>query len=198
MNGVVKRVARPLWLGLPDGARRRLIRWRLDSREIVRRRGVTISIGKAQLGGTRGHGAVEFGLGIGDPDWAATPLVAGPHADLYRRFAESTDTIDWRDPTIPYVALAIGCIDGFGEFCGCRDLDEVVELVVHRKVLWDADNELDVSPDVGRALVRPIRGTDRWEVVDGHHRLCRAWQRGATTAQVDVTWSTSPDPGVRS
>lgn len=192
----VKTLLAPLWYRLPDS---RAKRWAVEAkrrvRVIVRAHDRRVGIDRLYLGGTIGHPAHEFAALIGEPQWPSTRLTDGPHADLYRRFERSEaiprpggEAIE----DVPYVDLALRCIEHAGEFCERTNLNQIIELIEHRRGLWLEDQKRPVPPVDGPALVRRIRGSDAYEIIDGHHRLARAWVRGTTHTAVDVTWSTAP------
>lgn len=168
-----------------------------DARRIVRRRWLeartrAVPITRLLLGGEHGWSAAEYARMTGDPRRRVTRLVDGPHVALLRAYQDSPGRFDdaWLRST-PYAQNALQCIAITGSYFAGRSDADVLTLARAFASWLDDDSALS-APAPGRTaagdpiLVRAVRRTGWYEVVDGHHRLARAAARGEVTARVAV------------
>ncbi|MDN3352503.1 hypothetical protein [Actinomadura sp. DC4] len=157
----------------------------LLSTVLLRRPGhITVPIDRLLLGAQGGWTAREFAERTDDLLWPSTRLIDGPHVDLLRR----TDPSDEEILASPYGRLARRCIDAGGHYFGARD---DAGIVAGARSLLSGEPRERRPQQSGRLdpiLVAPIRGSDHYQVLDGHHRLAHAAVRGETTARVVTKW----------
>lgn len=142
----------------------------------------TVPIERVLLGGQNRLSATQFADALGDPLWASTSVVDGPHAALLcdaREWSLSDAEILASD----YGRMARACVASSGEFFSARDDAGIVE--VARRFIdlaWldrTDDRRLPHQSAPGQpVLLAPVRGSDCFQVVDGHHRLAAAWVAG--------------------
>jgi hypothetical protein len=146
---------------------------------------ITVPVDSLLLGAQAGWTAREFADRTGDLLWPSTRLVDGPHVDLLRR----TDPSDEEILASPYGRLARRCIDAGGRYFGAAD-DAGIIAGARRFLSDERDGERrpEQSGRLDPVLVAPVRGSDHYQVLDGHHRLARAVVRGETTVRVVTKW----------
>lgn len=166
-----------------DGLRERIV-WR---RELV-----TVPIGALLLGGQNRDRATDIATASGDLLWGSTRVADGPHAALLALAAERGAALsDAEVLDSAYAAMARTCIALSGQYFSAVDDDGIVQ--VSRG--W-VDRVLDRAGDTHRpphatgpgvpVRVAPVRGSDCYQVVDGHHRVAEAAWRGEETVRVQV------------
>jgi hypothetical protein len=152
---------------------------------LLRRPGhITVPIDRLLLGAQGGWTAREFAERTDDLLWPSTRLVDGPHVDLLRR----DDPTDEEIIASPYGRLARRCIDAGGHYFGARD---DAGIIAGARSLLSGEPRERRPQQSGRLdpiLVAPIRGSDHYQVLDGHHRLAHAVVRGETSARVVTKW----------
>jgi hypothetical protein len=158
----------------------------LLSTALLRRPGrITVPIDRLMLGAQGGWTAREFAERTDDLMWPSTRVIDGPHVDLLRR----TDPTDEEILGSPYGRLARRCVDAGGRYFGAADDAEIIA-VARGFLSSDRDQERrpEQSGRLDPILVAPIRGSDHYQVLDGHHRIARAAVRGETTVRVVTKW----------
>lgn len=153
---------------------------------------VEVPLDRLLLGAQNGMTGDEFSRQAGDLLWCSTPVADGPHVALLRLAEESGgEPSDEAILAGPYGTLARRAIAGGGHYFGAYDDAGVLE--VARAFL--RRHAGDPRPQAARAfqsgpddpvLVAPIRWSDCYQVLDGHHRLAGAVARGERTARVVV------------
>ncbi len=88
----------------------------------------------------------------------------------------------------PYGRLARSCVDAGGSYFGATD--DAGILAVARGFMSGEQGERrpEQSGRLDPVLVAPVRGSDHYQVLDGHHRLARTVARGETTVDVVTKW----------
>jgi len=156
------------------------------STALLRRPGhITVPLDKLLLGAQGGWTAREFAERTDDLLWPSTRLVDGPHVDLLRR----TGPTDAEILASPYGRLARRCVDAGGRYFGATD-DAGIIAGARRFLSGEDDGERrpEQSGRLDPVLVAPVRGSDHYQVLDGHHRLARAVVRGEIDARVVTKW----------
>jgi hypothetical protein len=154
----------------------------------------TVPVEKLLLGpqNARDFTAAQFAGEIGDLMWPSTPVADGPHVALLRLADKLGD--DLTDAEIldsPYGSMAAHCIRTQGRYFGATDPAGV--LAVARSFI-DRYRGGPGSAGSGHSragdpiLVAPIKGSDHYQVLDGHHRVALAIARGARTVRVTAKW----------
>jgi hypothetical protein len=156
------------------------------SERLLRRPGLqTVSVECLLLGAqnARRFSAHEFAEQFGDPMWGSTRVADGPHAELLRKAASSSGSGLSDDEILdsPYGHMAMTCVRHQGSYFSATDPAGVVSIA--RSFLADKQREDSEGRPV---LVAPIRGSDCFQVLDGHHRVARAAVAGAETVDVAV------------
>ena len=147
------------------------------------------------LGPDVASGEVEYAEKTGDWLRTSTRLIDGPHVALLRSVAGSGNAPDdgaLRDSA--YMRQGMKCIAAFGRFHEATDEASLVRLArefiaVHAgsRGLAGGDGTVPGRSRPGSLpVVRRIWGSDRFQILDGHHRLASAAARGERTVRVYV------------
>ncbi|WP_028650561.1 hypothetical protein [Nocardioides halotolerans] len=175
-------------LPLPGGLRRGLYRW-LAWRPWT----VTVPVERLMLGGQNGLSARQFSEATGDLLWASTRVIDGPHADLLQRAsAEPGPLTDEQIMSTPYAAMALGVIEATGNFFEATTVGDIPDVarrfIAPRTSEPAAGGAVGRSPATSRIRVARIRGSELYQVIDGHHRVASSAVSGRTTVQVRESW----------
>jgi hypothetical protein len=155
---------------------------------------VRVALDRIQLGVMGPQSAAEFAAATGDLLWPSTLLVDGPHVDLLRRFAgvDPQDATDDELLATPYADMARACLRLHGRFFWAQDEGGIAE--VARDFLARAagaparEQRAHQSRPGTPVLLAPIRWSDQYQVVDGHHRLAIAAVGGEQHVDAKVKW----------
>ncbi|GAA4224940.1 hypothetical protein GCM10022254_05660 [Actinomadura meridiana] len=157
---------------------------------------VPVRLDKLLVGAQGGWTAREFAERTGDLMWPSTPFLEGPHVTLLRLADEHTDLTDEQILASAYGRLGLRCVEAGGDYFGGRD--EAGVLAAARAFI--ARYRGEAAPENGGTprpqqsgprdpvLVAPVRGSDRFQILDGHHRLAIAAMSGADGASVVAKW----------
>ncbi|MDN5894576.1 MAG: hypothetical protein L0H93_11180 [Nocardioides sp.] len=151
-----------------------------------------VLVDRILLGGQALMGASEFAAAIGDPMWPSRPVLAGPHARLLR--ANAVRELDERDILgSDYGQLARRCLALTGRFGAATDEAGVVALAQDYLRCNSAYAAGPIFPrprgqERGESIrVAPIRGSDCFQLIDGHHRVAAYAVSGAATVPARVS-----------
>ncbi|MCA1692067.1 MAG: hypothetical protein LC733_07680 [Actinobacteria bacterium] len=144
------------------------------------------------LGDENGVTASEYARRVDDLRRPSTPIAAWPHVLLLQAYRELGESL--LGPEIlkdtEYVRNAQACVAATGHYFGARTDDEI--LAIAKSFLqWASGAEAPArgpsgSPVGAPVRVRPIRRSDYFQVVDGHHRLAISYMAGHRDALVAV------------
>ncbi|GAT68110.1 parB-like nuclease domain protein [Planomonospora sphaerica] len=160
------------------------------STALLRQRGsVTVPIDRLLLGAQNGWTATKFSTGTGDMLWGSTPVSEGPHVALLR-LADGREPSDEEILDSPYGTLARRAVATGGRYFWATDDAGIVETARafidrHRGGAPQAPRTYQSGPD-DPILVAPVKWSGYYQVLDGHHRLASAVQRGERSAEVTV------------
>ncbi|MDP3890364.1 hypothetical protein, partial [Nocardioides sp.] len=152
-----------------------------------------VPLDRLLLGGQNRLGATAFAEAVGDDSWPLTRVVDGPHVDLLLACAER-ELSDEEILRSRYGQMALACISSGGQFFSATDGPGVVAIarrfVAHtRRGMQSAPGDTAV-PHQSRpghpALVVPVRGTDCFQLIDGHHRVAGLWVLGQREVEAKV------------
>lgn len=166
---------------------------RARSETALPRRTALVPMDKLLLGGQCGTHAATYGRIIDDPTWSSTQLKNGPHASLYRLALEDPESLlpDCDLLATDYGQMAKTQLEKMSHYFLLTDGDAIRRHIERRVEEFRSANESGYDP-LGESpslpLVRPIRDSDCYEIVDGHHRLAQGLVLGATKARVEVTY----------
>jgi hypothetical protein len=154
------------------------------SNHLLRRPGtVAVPVDRLLLGAqnARSFTAEEFAAQAGNLMWASTRVADGPHADLLRRSAAANGggLSDEEILDSDYGRMALTCVRAQGGWFSATDAEGVVKIA---RSFLAGESSADDRP----VLVAPIRGSDCYQVLDGHHRIARAAVEGRPTVDVAV------------
>jgi hypothetical protein len=162
------------------------------SKAVLRRpRPIRVPVDSLLLGAQAGLDATHVADLLGDALWPSTRVVDGPHVALLNLADEKSDALTDDDiVTSAYGRMALRFADRRGSYFGATDVAGVVAL--GRDVIARYRGH---RPDSGPAtayrsshgdpiLVAPVRGSECYQVLDGHHRLALAIARGEQYAEV--------------
>ncbi|MEV7431794.1 methyltransferase domain-containing protein [Nocardioides sp. NPDC092400] len=154
-----------------------------------------VPLAKVLLGGQNGLPASAVAEATGDLLWGSRTVAEGPHAALLRAGRERPLT-DEEVLGSEYAALARACIRVSGQYFGATDDAGVLEIA--REFLARAADATDLGtaereptrPNQSAAgspvLLAPVRDSDCYQVVDGHHRLALDVEHGAVAVEARV------------
>lgn len=184
------------WLG--DGVRSLpaspAVRVRVSKALLRRSRPIRVPIDKLLLGAQAGLPAAGVAELLGDPLWPSTLVLDGPHLALLRLAEErGLNLSDEEIMASDYARLAQRCIEARESYFGATDAEAVVRLSRafigrYRGDVAEADDPATTyrSGDNDPILVAPVKASDCYQVLDGHHRLAVAAARGERDALVTV------------
>lgn len=175
-------------LPVPERLRRRLsslVLWRPGTERVP--------LGRVLLGGQNGLDADVFAHATDDLLWPSRPVSEGPHVTLLRAAADRELTAE-EILASPYADLARACIETSGQFFGATDAAGILALArdfVTRGSAPAATNGPEAArphrSDPGAPiLLAPIKDSDCYQVVDGHHRLAADVVAGRSSVDARV------------
>lgn len=196
---------RALRNALPPGVRRPLARRLLWHRDLV-----DVPTHRILVGGQNGMSAAEITEATGLVTFASTRVADGPHADLLRRGGHGPLS-DEEILSSAYGTFARAIVAGCGQYFSATGDAGIVE--VAREQLARAG----VAPATDRAsarqtrspggpprphqsregepvLLAPIRGSQLFQVVDGHHRVAAADVAGERSLPARIRRTTVTTP----
>jgi hypothetical protein len=164
------------------------------SRALLRRPwSLTVPVERLLLGpqNARDYTAAHFAEHVGDLMWPSTPVADGPHAALLRLADQRGDALtDAEILDSPYGVMAAACVRAQGRYFTATDLAGVV--TVARAFIARHQGMPGVGEGHSRPgdpiLVAPIKGSDHFQVLDGHHRVALAIARGEQSVKVTAKW----------
>ncbi len=165
---------------------RRLVDWRLQRR--IR----SVPLERLLMGQEAGIPAAVYSRYVDDPMRPSTPVAHSPHVKLLEQYVADGANLFQRDVfhKTDYYRSACKTIDIAGNYFEARSEDQIVD-VARRFVAWFrgvAGTATGTQP--GRSapgspvIVQPVRFSNCYQVVDGHHRLAIQCARGASEASV--------------
>ncbi|MGI8626449.1 MAG: hypothetical protein ACR2J5_07755, partial [Geodermatophilaceae bacterium] len=139
----------------------------------------------------RTFSASAFAAATGNLLWPSTPVAAGPHAQLLAA-ADRHGQSGLSEEQIldsAYGLMALDCIWLQGRYFTATDPAGVIALArsfiaSHRSSRHPAGVNVPAEP----ILVAPVRGSDCYQVLDGHHRAALAHAAGSQTVRVRAKW----------
>ncbi|MFI6518301.1 ParB N-terminal domain-containing protein [Spirillospora sp. NPDC050679] len=155
---------------------------------------VPVRLDRMLVGAQGGWTAREFAERTGDLLWPSTPFLEGPHVALLKLADEKGELSDEELLETPYVRLGLRCIEAGGDYFGATTEAGVVRAarVFIGRYRGEQAPDGPLRPQQSGAadpvLVAPVRGSDRYQILDGHHRLAIAAMSGATGAHVVAKW----------
>jgi hypothetical protein len=152
----------------------------------------TVPVDKLLLGLQNAMPAAEFAARHDDLLWASTPVAEGPHAQLLRMSERDGGISDEEILASSYATLARRCISSRGFFFTATDDAGIVAVARdyidrHRGGPAGDLGPHQSSPDAP-VRVAPIRWSDSYQVLDGHHRLASAVLHAERTVPARVKW----------
>ncbi|HET6560896.1 MAG TPA: hypothetical protein VFG72_03405 [Marmoricola sp.] len=157
------------------------------------RPGVTeIPVDRLLLGLQNRMRADDFAHEYGELSWPSTPVGEGPHAELLRLAATHGDLDAGAILDSSYGRLARVCIRTRGFFFTATDEQGIVD-VAHNYIGRHRGRQVAAlgehqSPAGAPIRVAPIRWSECYQVLDGHHRVASAIVRGAPSLTARVKW----------
>jgi hypothetical protein len=153
---------------------------------------VDVPVGRLLLGLQNQVRADDFAAELGDPMWPSTPVARGPHAQLLRLADETAELSDEAILSSPYADFARVCIRLRGFYFNATD-DAGIVLVARNFI---ARHRGEVVAALGGhqsaagspIRVAPIRWSDAYQVLDGHHRVASAIVAGTDSLPARVKW----------
>ncbi|MFG2005608.1 hypothetical protein ACGFNU_41320 [Spirillospora sp. NPDC048911] len=156
-----------------------------------------VPLDRLLMGAQGGWTAREFADRTDDMLWPSTPFLDGPHVALLRLVDERGADHPLTDEELlgtAYCRLGLRCIAAGSTYFGATDEAGVItaaRVFIERyqgKATRQRGRRPDQSGPGDPVLVAPVRGSDYYQVLDGHHRLAVAAMRGRTTAPVLAKW----------
>ncbi|TDC55441.1 hypothetical protein E1281_12580 [Actinomadura sp. KC345] len=157
---------------------------------------VPVRFDRLLVGAQGGWTAREFAERTDDLLWPSTPFLDGPHVALLRLADEVPGLTDEQILESAYGRLGLRCIKAGGNYFGGTDEAGVLAaarafVARYRGEAGPAEDEAlrpQQSGPQDPVLVAPVRGSDRYQILDGHHRLAIAAMNGADGADVVAKW----------
>lgn len=144
-----------------------------------------VPVDRILLGSQNGLSGKAWAERTGDPLWPSRRVADGPHAQLLRRAAARTLTDDDLLAS-SYAVMARACIEHTGDFFGATG-DRGILAVARARVDGGVPVGLPRQGDPGRpVLLAPIRDSDCYQVIDGHHRVATLAVAGERVAHALV------------
>jgi hypothetical protein len=175
---------------LPEPVRRQMFRvvpWRPWTQ--------TVPLDKLLTGLQGERTAAEFVARTGQLTWTSTPVTEGPHAKLLALGRDrGVELTDEEILATPYARLAGQLIELDGHFFSATDDAGIVAAARSFIARGLGDSAAGSRPPAYASregtpiYVAPIKASDCFQVLDGHHRLAVAAARGETTARVKAKW----------
>ncbi|MFC0036746.1 ParB N-terminal domain-containing protein [Actinomadura rayongensis] len=155
---------------------------------------VPVRLDRLLVGAQGGWTAREFAERTDDLLWPSTPFLDGPHVGLLRLADERGELTDEEILASGYGALGLRCVAAGGNYFGAGDEAGVVAAARAFIARYRGESAPDAGPRPQQSgpqdpvLVAPVRGSDYYQILDGHHRLAIAAMGGATGAHVVAKW----------
>lgn len=183
---------------LATGAARRTvpepIRLQLSRTFLRPTRPAAIPVEKLLLGAQGGLTATDFARATNNPLWPSTRVVDGPHVALLRAGAVTDDDI----LASRYGQLGMACLHATGSYFWADSPAGVVEVardfLARRRSAGAYQPRPNQSGTDDPILVEKIRDSDRYSVLDGHHRIALAYAAGETSVSVVVKRTSASTP----
>ncbi|WP_309647974.1 methyltransferase domain-containing protein [Nocardioides sp.] len=178
-------------LPIPERLRRRLsslVLWRPGTERVP--------LARVLLGGQNGLDADVFAHATDDLLWPSRHVSDGPHVTLLRTAADH-ELSDEEILASPYADLARTCIEASGQYFGATD-DAGILALARDFVARDGSATSATSGATSGAtrphqsdpgapvLLAPIKDSDCYQVVDGHHRLAADVVAGRSSVDARV------------
>lgn len=155
---------------------------------------VRVRFDQLLVGAQGGWTAREFAERTDDLLWPSTPFLEGPHVGLLRLADEVPELSDEQILDSPYGRLGMRCIKAGGNYFGGTDEAGVVAAARAFIARYRGEEppggtrRPQQSGPQDPVLVAPVRGSDQYQILDGHHRLAIAAMSGADGASVVAKW----------
>ena len=160
-------------------------------------RRIAAPIERLLLGGDGGLSGAHYARLINDPLRSSTPTAKWPHTMLLREYDAEGEQIfkpDYFSRTF-YYRNARQAIDYLGSYFTARSDEAIVQVARDFVARYQGKSVPPQgqpgvhSPITASAIsVRPLLGSNCYEVVDGHHRAAIAYLRGETTLAADCIY----------
>lgn len=165
------------------------------ARAFLRRSGSrTVPVQRLLLGPQNAwsHTATDFADQAEQLLWPSTPITESPHVALLREAASHAEPLsDDEILASPYGRLGLLCIEQHGKYFAATDATGVVEGARGFISMANGNAQAPSGPDYSRPqdpiLVAPVRDSDCYQILDGHHRVAVAVVRGRSTVDVTVS-----------
>lgn len=154
-----------------------------------------VPVDKLLIGGDTGQSGEKFARVVGDAMRPSRRIADSPHAQLLRAWQQQGDAVFEPDTfgKTAYYQNAFLNLDIFGHYFDARSRDQIVlgarrYVDQFRGLSAVLPRQSGQSAPGGRVRVRPIRFSDCFQIVDGHHRAAIAAVRGDQylTVQIDA------------
>ena len=163
---------------------------------------LSVPVDKLLLGAqnARDFTASQFAEQLGDLMWPSTPVAEGPHVALLELADKRGD--DLTDDEIlasPYGTMAAACVRAQGNYFAAVDEAGIVRVARafidrYRGVADGGASPAGHSQPGDPILVAPIKGSDHFQILDGHHRVALAVARGERAVLVTAKWASVTTP----
>lgn len=169
-----------------------------------------IELGKLLMGGVAGFSSASYARLTGDLLWPSRPITESPHVQLLKEYRASGEDVflPHRIKAISYYKNAVRCIELYGNYFSVQSPEEIVGLarefchMLDGKVNGKINSKVDGNGN-GKVLdnlagenglksevvVRRIKFSDCYEIVEGEHRLAVAAVSGLGSYECAVQTS---------
>ena len=160
---------------------------------LLRNRTFLLPISSMLQGGERLIPADQYSRLICKPLRPSIPVASGPHVKFLLEYKKKGTKIF--DPGIfertEYYMNALECIEYTGEYFSARSANQIrnvakafIDSFVKRNKIGFPHGHNGHSPIGSSVLVRPIKHSSCYEIVDGNHRIAAAFAKGCNTMRV--------------
>ena len=145
------------------------------------------------MGSQAGFDPEAFAGAVGSNRWTVAQVEESPHVQLLRLAKNSpTELSDEEIRSTDYWSFAQSIIEVSGEFFGVHDDDDVLK-VTRNFLEWGLGSAPRITLGGGSRrgesiLVARVTGTEKFQIIDGHHRAAVAVVRGEARISVRRTW----------
>lgn len=139
-----------------------------------------------------GNTATDFAEQTGWLLWPSTPVTKGPHVQFLRNALHSKEPLsDEEILASPYGQLGLRCIEQHGRYFAATDAAGLVAGARAFLAMAKGHGSAPSGPDFSRPqdpiLVAPVRDSDCYQIIDGHHRVAIAVAQGRDCVDVTVS-----------
>lgn len=150
-------------------------------------RDVSVPMDRLLLGGENGLTGADYAELTDQPMRTSTPIGESGYVKLLEKAGSEGGLGEWFLDS-EYLANGRLCVEATGHYFGAVDDEGITRRALsYVSPETKSGQPIQSGSPVGQSIrVRPIRRSEYFEIVDGHHRLAQAWVEGRREIEVDV------------